>query len=192
MRLVLLALVAFVIAGALGIGGTWWTVVHGLPVGGLTIGPWTSQPNIGSLDADPYLRAVIARTGEAPLAYGDGLSFTAVADDAGRPLDAACDYRLEGDLPSARLWTLAAFRPDGARLANPLGRFATSSEEAVRTVGRPIEIELSRDARAGDWLPLSGDGAFVLRLSLYDSVLGTALARSVPPALLSVRRGACR
>lgn len=192
MRLVLGVLAAFAIAAVLGLGGTWWTVARGLPVGGLAIGPWRATPDIGGLDADPYLHGRIARTGEAPLASGDGLTFTALADDDGRPLDAACDYHLEGELPQARLWTLAAFDLEGRRLPNPLGRYATSSEETVRIAGRPVAIELSREARAGDWLPLGGAGGVVLRLSLYDTVLGTALARSTPAALFTIRRGACR
>ncbi|MFD1705041.1 DUF1214 domain-containing protein [Methylopila henanensis] len=193
MRLILQVLLAFTIAAGLGLGATWWSLTQASPpFGALAIGPWRAAPDVGGLGADPYLRARIARSGEAPLAYGDGLSFDATTDDAGRPLDAACDYRLEGDLPAARLWTLAAFTPTGGRLANPLGRFATSSAETVRMAGRPIVIELARDARPGDWLPLGGEGPFTLRLSLYDTALGTPLARAAPTALLAIIRGGCR
>src|SRR6187402_227313 len=115
MRLALMALFTFGLAGAIGLGATWWTVANGLPATGLVIGPWRAEPDVGTLGADPYERAGAARRGEAPLAYGDGLAFTARTDDDGRPLDAACDYQLEGELPAARLWTLAFFDPAGRR-----------------------------------------------------------------------------
>lgn len=192
MRLTLLVMVAFAVAAALGLGATLRTVTHGLPFGGLTIGPWRADPDIGGLGADPYLRAGVARRGEAPLAYGDGVAFEARTDDAGRPLDAACDYTLEGDLPAARLWTLAPFSPEGRRLETALGRGGTSSAETARLVGRPIAVALSQTAKAGDWIQLPANGAFTLRLALYDTALGTPLARQIPPRLLSIQRGACR
>jgi hypothetical protein len=192
MRLTLCILLAFAIAAVTGLSATWWTVVHGLPYGGLTIGPWRAEPDIGSLDANAYLRAGIAREGVAPLSYGDGLAFTALADDDGRPLQASCDYMLEGDLPAARLWTLAVFSPQGALLATRSDRHATSSAEATRALGAPLMVALSQEAQPGAWLPLAGSGGIALRLSLYDTALGTPLSRRVPDRLLSIRRGACR
>lgn len=192
MRLLLQVVVAFAIAALVGLGATWRTVVHGAPFGALAIGPWRATPDASGLGANPYLRAAIATGGEAPLAYGDGLSFMAETDDAGRPLEARCDYRLEGELPPARLWTLAVFQRDGSRLPNPLGRHATSSEETVRFASALAAVELSAMARPGDWLPLAGDGRFVLRLSIYDTALGTPLARQTPSALFAIMRGACR
>lgn len=191
MRLTLLILLTLGVAAALGLGATWSTVERGLPVGGLVIGPWRADPGVGGLGANPYQRAALARRGEAPLAYGDGLTFVAATDQEGRPLSLACDYTLTGDMPAARLWTLSAFLPDGRRMANPLGRFAATSAEAVRMADRPASVILSREARAGDWLPLSGEGPFVLRLNLYETAVGTPLARS-KPTLFTIARGACR
>ncbi|MFD1333804.1 DUF1214 domain-containing protein, partial [Methylopila musalis] len=191
MRLTLLILLTLCAASALGLGATWLTVERGLPVGGLVIGPWRADPGVGGLGANPYQRAGLSRRGEAPLAYGDGLAFTATTDQQGRPLSLACDYTLAGDMPAARLWTLAAFQPDGRRVANALGRFAATSAEAVRVADRPTAVTLSREARPGDWLPLSGEGPFVLRLNIYETAVGTPLARS-SPHLFTIERGACR
>lgn len=191
MRLALSIIVALVAAAVLGLGATWWTVANGLPRSGLRIGVWTAQPDAGSLAADPYEIAAAARSGEAPLAYGDGLAFTAAADDQGRPLDASCDYELEGDLPPARLWTLAAFAPDGRRFSPASGDLALTSAAAVRGLDRTLKISVSRKARPGNWAPLEGTGRFVLRLSLYETTLGTPLERANPSSLFSVRRGAC-
>ncbi len=191
MRLVIGAIVALALAASLGLGATWWTVANGLPVSGLRIGVWKAEPDIGTLDADPYEVAQTARSGEAPISYGDGLAFTATTDDQGRTLKSACDYELRGDIPPVRLWTLSAFRPDGRRRNAARPDVALTSADAVRRAGAPLSIVVSPRARPGNWLPLEGDGRFVLRLTLYDTTLGTPLERANPTALLSLRRGAC-
>ncbi|GLK67872.1 DUF1214 domain-containing protein [Hansschlegelia plantiphila] len=192
MRSVLGVLVVFTLAAALGLGATWWAVANGLPAAGLSIGPWRSEPDAGTLRADPYERAGAARRGEAPLAASDGLAFTAATDDAGRPLDAACDYRLEGDLPAARLWTLALFDSAGRRLRTDADEPALTSANAMRADGEPLTILLSRNARPGNWAALGGSGPFLVRLSLYDTTLASPLDREQPSALLTITRGACR
>lgn len=191
MRFALAALCAFAVAAVLGLGATWWTVANGLPASGLVIGAWKAEPDAGSLAADPYEIAATARSGEAPLAYGDGLAFTASADDQGRALDASCDYELVGELPPSRLWTLAAFTPDGRRFSPASGDLALSSAGALRGLGPKLAISVSRRARPGNWAAIEGEGRFVLRLSLYETTLGTPLERANPTALFSVRRGAC-
>lgn len=191
LKFVVGALVAFALATAIGLGATWWTVANGLPASGLRIGPWKAEPDAGSLAADPYEIAATARTGEAPLAYGDGLAFTAATDDEGRALDASCDYELTGDLPPARLWTLAPFKANGTRFSANSRDLDLSSVSAIRLAGEPLKLALSRRAQPGNWAPLEDEGAFVLRLTLYETTIGTPLELSSPSALLSIRRGAC-
>lgn len=192
MRLVLLMLLALGLGTSLGLAATWWTAANGLPVAGLVIGSWRADPDAGTIGADPYEIARMVRSGEAPLSYGDGVAFTATTDGAGRPLDAACDYELTGDLPSGRLWTLSAFYPDGRRFSNGSKNIAVTSATDVRVVGQPLKIAVSAKARPGAWAPLEGEGRFALRLALYETIIGTPLERANPPALLSVERLACR
>lgn len=192
MRLILGTLAALGLAAVLGIGATWWTAANGLPVSDLSIGAWRADPDAGTIGADPYAVAHTVRSGEAPLSYGDGLAFTARTDDSGRPLDAACDYELSGELPPGRLWTLSAFTPDGRRFATGAKALGVTSATDVRTVGQPLKIALSTRARPGAWAPLEGEGAFALRLSLYETVIGTPLERANPSALLAIRRLGCR
>ncbi|MFJ5489613.1 DUF1214 domain-containing protein [Hansschlegelia beijingensis] len=121
-----------------------------------------------------------------------GLPFTAETDDAGRPLDLACDYALEGRLPNARLWSLAAFSPTGRPIESEGEAAGLNSANVIRFDGGPLRIALSREARPGNWQQLSGAGPFVLRLTLYDTTIGTPLDRSDPDALLAIRRESCR
>lgn len=190
MRLALAALVVLAIAAVLGLSATWWTAANGLPASGLTIGVWRAEPDVGTLGADPYEIATTVRSGEAPLAYGDGLAFTAATDDDGRPFDAACDYELEGELPAARLWTLALFEPFGRRFSTGAKDLSMTSADVMR-LGGPLHVSLSRHARPGNWAPVEGTGRFVLRLTLYETTIGTPLERANPTRLLSVRRGSC-
>ena len=98
------------------------------PIDAITLGPWQAWPNAGTEDVDPYSRARLARTGEIPLGSGEGLTLLAQTDDAGRALTARCDYRIVGQTPPARLWTLT--------LENAQGRVVTERDEVAALVDR--------------------------------------------------------
>ena len=89
-------------AAAVGIGATWLTATRGTELGTLTIGAWTARPKTGTADVDPYSRASIARSGELPIGTGDGIAFSATADDRKHPLDGRCDVVVSGVPPAAR------------------------------------------------------------------------------------------
>src|SRR5579884_2173101 len=106
MRLLIGTLSILLIATAVGLGATYYALDRGTAFGALRIGSWTAFPKTGTVEADPYARASIARSGELPVALGDGVAFIARTDDAGRPLDGRCDVVLSGITPAARFWTL--------------------------------------------------------------------------------------
>ena len=87
MRLLLGSLFALIVAAAVGLGATYFALTCGATFGPLTIGSWTAWPKTGTVEADPYAKASIARIGRLPTALGDGVAFTAWTDDNGRPLD---------------------------------------------------------------------------------------------------------
>ena len=134
-------------------------------------GPWTAWPNIGGADIDPYARAVISRSGEAPLGRDQGLAFIARADSDGAPLDAGCEYRIVDPLPAARFWTIALASPEGALLANPTARYGYSSIDVLRREGGAFDIAVAREARPGNWLSPGSARSFVVMLRLYDTPL---------------------
>ena len=92
MTLVAKALAASAIGLALGVAAS-GSILSDPPFGAVTIGPWRVFAKAGSLEADPYTRAALARSGEIPLALGEGLKLVARVDSAGRPLDRRCRYR---------------------------------------------------------------------------------------------------
>ena len=190
MRLLRSTLFALLVAAAVGLGLTYFALTRGAAFGALTIGSWTAWPKTGTADADPYARATIARTGELPVALGDGVSFTAQSDDDDRPLDGRCDVVLFGVTPAARFWTLTLYNRDGGLVANSIDRFGFTSQEIVRRADGSFEITVSPRATAGNWLPTAGVERYSLVLRLYDTAVGVATkaGREVPMPSIETRR----
>ena len=174
MRLVFVALVALALAAAVGLGSTWMTTTRGTELGTLTIGAWTARPRIGTTDIDPYSRATITRNGELPIGTGDGIAFTARADDKKKPLDGRCDVVVSGVTPAARFWTLTLYDNRGRLVANALQRYGFTSQEIVRGADGGFEIRVASRSRAGNWLPTGGIERYALMLRLYDTPVGVA------------------
>ena len=143
------------------------------PFGRRRLGPWLTWPKLGSPEADPYMRAIVARRGDVPLAVGEGLSFLADKDSGGRRLDSACSYRVGSVTPQARLWSMTIHSPGNVAASevaamSQLGRSGFTSAEIVRRPDDGFDIFLSKDLTAGNWLQLPTGGPFSLVLALYD------------------------
>lgn len=173
MRLLIDIAIAVIIAAALGLVTAWYAVDRGPLFGGMAIGPWEAWPSAGSPDADPYAIARLARTGEVPLGAGEGLAFTAKVDSAGEPLAGNCTYRLDGQTPAARLWTLTAYDGNGRLTANAARRTGFHSREILRRPDGSFVIMVAPDVQPGNWLPIAADGPFSLVFRLYDTPLTT-------------------
>jgi hypothetical protein len=180
-----------IVAAAIGLSLTDYVARHGSPFGALRIGPWTAYPKIGTQDADPYSRAVMARSGELPLGSGDGLEFLARTDDAGRAFEGRCDLKLSGSTPQARYWTLALYDPGGRVIPNALGRYGMTSGEIIRDADGRFDITIAPSVRPGNWIPSGQVLTYVLALRLYETTAAAASligrARSMP----TLRMGPC-
>ena len=189
MRLLLGSLFALIVAAAVGLGATYYALTRGAAFGPLTIGSWTAWPKTGTIEADPYARASIARIGRLPTAVGDGVSFAAQVDDNGRPLDGRCDVLISGVTPAARFWTLTLYNLDGELVANSINRSGFTSQEIVRHADGAFEIVAAPRASAGNWLPTGGVDRYTLLLRLYDTAVGvsTKAGREVPMPSVTVR-----
>jgi hypothetical protein len=191
MKLIVTSVLAMVIAIAVGLGITWATATRGVNVGTITIGAWTARPKTGTSGIDPYSRAAIARSGELPIGTGDGVTFTATADDNGRALDGRCDVTVSGVTPAARFWTLTVYDMKGQLVANTLQRYGFTSEEVVRESDGAFEVRLAARARAGNWLPTGGVGRYQLALRLYDTPVGVATRSQKDAPMPAVATAGC-
>jgi hypothetical protein len=188
-RLLLGSLFALAVAAIVGLGATYLALTRGAAFSALSIGSWTARPKTGTIEADPYARAMIARTGQLPIALGDGVSFTAQADDNGKLLDGRCDVVLSGVTPAARFWTLALYNIDGELVANSVNRYGFTSQEIVRRADGSFEIVAAPRANSGNWLPTGGVERYSLVLRFYDTAVGvsTKAGREVPMPAINAR-----
>ena len=189
MRLLLGTLFALAVAAIVGLGATYLALTRGAAFGALSIGSWTAWPKTGTQDADPYARAMLARTGQLPIALGDGVSFAVQADDDGKLLDGRCDVVLSGITPAARYWTLTLYNSEGELVANSVNRYGFTSQEIARHADGSFEIIVGPRANPGNWLATGGVERYALVLRFYDTAVGvsTKAGREVPMPAVSTR-----
>jgi len=189
---ILFKFILVVLAGtALGLALTYQVLQHRVDFDAVQAGPWKAFPKNGSVDIDPYARAILARTAELPLGTAEGLSFIARADSAGAVLQPSCDYVISGSVPPTRFWTLSVVSPNGLLIDNPAKRFGFTSAEIVRAADGTFEISVGHQAKPGNWLPLGTTKAFVFMLRLYDTLLDFGTAKVDAAALPKIIRSTC-
>ena len=180
------AVAACLLGLALGLWASETILANGGPFGVVAIGPWSVATTAGAIEADPYTRASLERSGEIPLALGEGLKMIARVDDAGRPFDPRCTYRVGSRVPAARYWTLSLVNADGYPVENAAGRYGFRSSEILRDADGGFSIAVSATAHAGNWLPIGAPAPFALVLRLYDSPLSATaggMEKSATPAI---------
>jgi len=185
LRLLINLAIAILIALVVGIGSAALVLDRERLFGAVTRGAWTAWPDTGSPDADPYTEAMLARTGEVPLGAGEGLGFAADADSTGARLDGKCTYRVTGQTPPARLWTLTVYDADGHLMENPAERTAFHSREVLRHEDGSFTVSVSPSAQPGNWLPVTTSERIRLVLRLYDTPLagGSRIGAVAMPAI---------
>jgi len=185
------ALLTVVAALALGLWSTRAILVNGGPFDVVEIGAWRVAAKAGAVDADPYTRASLERSGEIPLALGEGLQLVARKDDQGHGLDPRCIYRVGPHAPAARYWTLGVVDASGYPIENPAGRYVLRSSEILREAGGEFSIYVSATAHAGNWLPIAAPGRFALVLRLYDSPMSATAGGIEKSAAPEITREGC-
>lgn len=152
----------------LGLGAT-ALVLHGSSSGStVRAGAWETKLLAGSPDADPWTRAVVARTGLLALAPEETLYYTARMDSEGRALDGSCRYRLDGWDPGARWWSLTAYGADNYLIPNPEGRYSISQSTIVRRDDHSWSLLVGPDPESENWLPVRAGEPFDLTIRLYN------------------------
>jgi hypothetical protein len=186
---ILVLFLGVALASAAGLWSAWLAVRSPTPIDAIEIGPWQAWPNAGTVDVDPYSRARLARTGEIPLGSGEGLTLLARTDDSGAALTSRCDYRVTGQTPAARLWTIAVEDPQGSIVGRPDAIAALGSDILLRLADGSFEIRLSRSPKTGNWISTDDALRFRLVVRLYDTTarLVTALTTLSMPRIVRER-----
>jgi hypothetical protein len=135
---------------------------------GISSGPWHTSLVTGSIDADLYTRAVIARRGLLALAPQETLYYTATTDSEGRPLSGNCDYQLHGRQLAARWWSVTAYGADSFLIPNPEKRYSLSQTTVARKPSGLYVIHVGTQANGRNWLPVRDGEPFDLTVRLYN------------------------
>ncbi len=190
-RRTLHALAWFVLAVVLGVASaaaTLWVAGRALPARD----GWVFDERIGTAQAGPYVRALVAVGGLLALGRDETMYWLARTDANGAPLRSRCRYRISGPVPGARFWSVAAYADDHFLFANDAGRHAFGADAADGARFEIVTGPVAPEPPARAWLPTPGDRGLVLVLRLY--VPATSVARD--PRGLALPRvepiGACR
>ena len=180
-------------AVALGLGSAWWVLKKSPWMNpSIQVGAWKTQLLAGSPQADLYTRAAVAVNGLLALGRAETMYFIATDDDAGRPLRAACRYRVEGVPPAARWWSITAYAQDMFLFDAPNQRYSLNGTTApLDAQGRFAFQTGPLDPGSDTWLPTPGAGRLLLTLRLYNPQdrLQAAPASLQPPSI--TLQGAC-
>ena len=179
------------VALAIGVGSALWVIDIFPRTKIIRDRAWTTNPLIGSVQADMYLRAYVARTGLFALGKTEALYYNAFTDEDGNPLRADCDYIIEGgDLP-ARWWSITAYDKDHFLVPNVLNRYSYNAKNVARNEQGRYKIHLSATPKVQNWLPAPGQGNMSLTLRAYNPA--RALAENMGSAELPIMgRGSTR
>ncbi len=184
---------AIILTVALG-GGAWltWYAIGGSDqFGKVTIGGWTSYPQAGTPEADPYAKAQLARDGSLSLGAAEGVVFFADKDSDGFNLSGNCSYRVSGQSPSARVWTMYAVGKNQVPVSIADKSWPTSlhSQSILYAANGGFTISIAASARPDNWIAVPATGDFLLTFTLYDSPVATnkGLVDTAFPSVTKVR-----
>ncbi|MFZ1105523.1 MAG: DUF1214 domain-containing protein [Hyphomicrobiaceae bacterium] len=176
-----------------GLTTAWYMIEAGSRLSTRTFGPWVTWVAAGRPEADPYTRAHVARNGLLPLSSTAVLTFKAKTDSRGTQLSSACDYAVIMNDFDPTWWALAVYDGQGRLIANAADRYAFNSSTAMLRVDGGTVINLSRDARPGNWLPTGRSNRIVLVLTVQDASWATAIHDGGNPrSMPQIVRSACR
>lgn len=177
-----------VLGVGIGIGAAAYTVRAGALGSGQRIGPWATGTDLGTADQSARTRAVVALRGLLALPAREARYYTASTDDAGRPLEGRCRYRITGGTLPARWWSLTLY--DGAGYLAGDGPWSVESSAIPPAEQARWTVLVSPERQPGQWLPTAGLDRFDLTLRTYlpENEGRTSPARDQLP---SIRREAC-
>jgi hypothetical protein len=137
---------------------------------------WSMNTDTMGVYGNYYLkRAIVAQLGLGANLPEDAIYPINLADDSGKPLEGANNYRLhfeKGDTPPVdAFWSVTLYDSQGFQVANPLNRFAVSSwmpfkYNADGSLDLYFQNESPGSNKEANWLP-APKGSFNLTMRLY-------------------------
>jgi hypothetical protein len=182
--------VAIVLVG--GLGSSWYMVEAGSRLTTLKQGPWVTWTAAARPDADPYTRAHFASTGTLPISSEVQHTHMARVDSGGERLHSSCDYAIEGLTTKADWWSIAVFDERGRLIPNAADRQAYTIDTIAASGTASPTVLLSREARAGNWLPTGRAGRLAVMLNIVDARAPPGQGAKHETTLPTIRKLKCR
>ena len=183
-------LMTLTIAVVTGLGSVWLAVRDGAGIEIARDGPWEAWISAGNPDADPYTKAMLARTGRIPMASGEAINFRATTDSNGDRLAGNCSYLIVGGELDSRWWTLTVTDESERLIENIASRYAFNSIDVLRNNDGSFNIQLAPTAQSGNWIPTGGRQSLIMTLRLYDTPM-ISNGNIENPNLPRIVRGEC-
>ncbi|OLF71457.1 hypothetical protein AWH62_13005 [Maricaulis sp. W15] len=136
-----------------------------IEIGGVSNGPWITNPHIGSSDANPLTRALVARRGLLALTREEAVYFTATRDSNDLNLSERCAYEITGEIPPARWWSITIYDEDSFLPRNGLDRHAVNSRSVDVDGDGRVVIPVGQASPGA--IATDQAGLFSLTLRLY-------------------------
>ena len=152
-------------------------------IGGVHNGPWITNPNIGSPDANPLVRSLVARRGLLALSREEAIYFTATRDSDGHNLTERCAYEVTGEMPPARWWSLTIYDTDSFLPRNGQNRHAVSQTTARTAAGGQVIIPVGPNEPGAIHTRNAGRFSLTLRLYHPDPMVLEALDATTFPRI---------
>lgn len=165
-----LVAVTLLIAFGVGIFSTLLAVDATTGFGSIKIGPWSASPIAQTIEADPYSKSHRAYAGRLLYGSAEGLTFTAVTDSQGNALTSLCNYRILGEAPTSRFWTIYV-GDEQHQLLDSEDELPTAlnSRSVVYSQVPGLDIVVSATAKTHNWLAVPSNNNFTLVLTLLDT-----------------------
>ena len=140
----------------------------------ISVDGWRSDWSIGSGNANPYVRARVARNGLMGLRKEEAVYFLKTEDQAGAPLREDCTYRVSGTVYPAQWWSITLYDAD-TRLPmigdSRLSFDQTQAEARFQNSDKAWSFQVSDTAPEDPsmpWVSSRASGTFDLTLRLYQ------------------------
>lgn len=159
-----------------------------------TINSWHAAPLAGTIEADVYARAHRLQQNALALGRAEGLTFHAWRDTEDKPLNSNCNYKITGQLPALRFFTLYAIDENARPLDTAPPYLAKLNSDAlIFESNGDIEISISSKAKAGNWLYVAPSKHYGLVMTLYDTPVAseTGLVNPILPKIERIKDGRC-
>jgi hypothetical protein len=164
----------------------------------IDIDGWHSDWSIGSENADPYVRARVARNGLMGLRKEEAVYFLKTEDDSGEALSEACTYQVRGGQLPAAWWSITLYDAENRLPMNEDGRLSFDQSQAETLYGENVSdwsfivSATAPQAEDAPWVSSRAGGLFDLTLRLYQpsaDLLSDPGAALTPP---KIERLSCR